>query len=154
MKSILRLAVLILFCSNLAAGAQEIPKTDVFGSWQTHSEGIVEFKPCGTSVCGYLEWATEFATSDTPLLDEKNPDETLRSRELRGLKMFFDFEETKAGWRKGTFYDPWAGKSYPAKLTRVSSDELKVSGCVARILCRSFTWSKVDNSTQSGVPEG
>ena len=136
------LAALLLLAE--AARAQEVSPTDVAGRWMTHTGGISEFSRCGQSVCGTLEWEPSWEQTGIIPRDEKNPDENLRNRSFKGLTILYDFRETRRGWQRGTFYDPWFGKLYPANVRRLDENTLRLQGCVARIFCRSFDWTKLD----------
>lgn len=60
---------------------------------------------------GKITWGTGAATKD-----EKNPDPTLRRRDLIGLVILRDFEYAGGNtWADGSIYDPREGKPTPAK---------------------------------------
>ena len=131
-----------------------LARTDVLGVWKAHGDAIVDIAPCGDSVCGELVWFIELETADGPILDKENPDEDLRSRELKGIQLVYGFVEKRKGWRKGRIYDPESGKTYKSKLTRLSAREMKVEGCVGPI-CKEFIWTKLpdDTITAEGLDE-
>ncbi|MGF1453134.1 MAG: DUF2147 domain-containing protein [Opitutales bacterium] len=63
------------------------------------------------------------------LLDEKNPDETLRDRRVLGLVVMWGFhwDEGDRRWEGGTVYDPTTGESYDAFIWS-DNGKLKVRG--------------------------
>lgn len=124
--------------------SNDILATDVLGAWITQDgESLVQIARCAESVCGTLEWFPELETATSPVLDRNNPDDALKTRELKGIKIIYDFKETSKGWRKGRIYDPETGKTYKSKLTRIDSQSLRVEGCVGPI-CKKFIWAKAE----------
>ncbi len=122
--------------------SNDILATDVLGTWVVQdSKSLIEIARCEESVCGTLEWFPELETITTPILDSNNPDDALKTRELKGIKIIYDFKETSKGWRKGRIYDPETGKTYKSKLTRIDSQSLRVEGCIGPI-CQKFIWVK------------
>lgn len=99
--------------------------------------------PCGESICGTLEREPSWDETGLVPRDEKNPDERLQSRSLQALTILYGFRHTQRGWRNGKFYDPWSGKTYPARVRRIDERRLHLRGCIAPLICRSFEWTKV-----------
>jgi len=127
---------------NLTAHADETSPTDVIGHWVTHTGDRAAFHTCGDSICGTLEWEYRWEETNSIPNDEKNPDENLRDRPLKGLTILYGFRETKRGWRKGKFYSPWNGKTFNANVRRIDEDTLRLSGCVAPFICQSYKWTR------------
>lgn len=144
-------ASLLIFPAT--AAADELSATDVNGLWNSHTGGLVEFKSCGDTVCGTLEWEPQWGDTGVVPLDDKNPDEALRTRPIQGITILSGFRATNKGWRKGTFYSPWEGKSYPANVRRLDENTLRLQGCVARIFCRTFDWTRADPQAAHSVQE-
>jgi len=112
---------------------------DILGLWRTPDNVLIEIRPCDDSVCGIVVWFEALEGATEPVLDTKNEDESLRSREIKGLEMIYGFKKTKKGWRKGRIYDPGSGKTYKSKLTRLNNQTLRVEGCVGPF-CKKFIW--------------
>ncbi len=127
--------------NNASAQEDRIAPTDVFGQWRTPDKALIDVQPCGESVCGTLVWFSTLEGAQEPILDTLNKDEALRSRELKGILLIYDFEKRTKGWRKGKIYDPGSGTLYKSKLTRLDGDSLKVEGCVGPI-CKKFIWTR------------
>jgi uncharacterized protein (DUF2147 family) len=83
-----------------------------------------------------------------PPKDDKNPDESLRSRSLIGLQILqnFEYDPNKKEWKNGKIYDPKSGNSYDCYAWMESDDLLKLKGFVAGIrwLGRSSEWYRTD----------
>ncbi|MEL7129815.1 MAG: DUF2147 domain-containing protein [Pseudomonadota bacterium] len=142
--SLLCAAIAMIVFLKPTAVADDLDATNVNGLWMSHTGGLVAFGPCGETVCGVLEWDPVWDETGSIPLDDKNPEAALRARSIKGIPILFGFRETRRGWRSGTFYSPWEGKSYPANVRRVDDETLRVQGCIARILCRSFDWKRAD----------
>ncbi|MEM7663745.1 MAG: DUF2147 domain-containing protein [Pseudomonadota bacterium] len=136
-----------------SASADDVVATDVTGYWTSHTGGLVEFKPCDGAVCGVLKWEPQWDETGTIPLDDKNPDETLRDRPIKGVTILYGFKETRRGWRRGTFYSPWEGKFYPANVRRLDEETLRLQGCIARILCQSFEWTRAERPLAAPTTE-
>lgn len=128
MKYVISLAAFLM-----ATGAQA---QDISGVWQTNAndEGAflhVTMEPCGDKVCGSISGAFNKEL-------ERAPD-----YEHQGKKMIWDMSSNGDGsWSGGKIWAPDDDKTYSSKMKFVDGD-LKVSGCVAAILCRSYIWRKV-----------
>ena len=133
--------------------AQEVvPEADaVVGTWRT-SEGkaIVEIFKCEESYCGRIVWLREPLKEGKPVLDDKNPDETLRERPVLGMVLLhgFVYDEDYL-WTGGTVYDPESGDAYSARMTLVGEEELELRGYVLiPLFGRTETWTRVE-----GLPD-
>lgn len=108
---------------------------DISGIYQTErtDEGTfahVRIAPCGAQVCGVIS-----ATFDAS--NERVESDTV------GKQIIWDMAGDGAGkWSGGKIWAPDTDKTYSSKMSLQGSD-LKVSGCVAGILCRSQVWRKV-----------
>lgn len=129
--------------ANEAEGADTIDPHDVSGLWRTPDDVLVEIDQCAESVCGTVIWFPALEAADGVVLDVNNDDETLRDREIRGMQIIYGFQKKRKGWRKGRIYDPESGETYKSKLTRLTTTDLKVQGCVGPV-CKSFIWTRAD----------
>lgn len=135
----MRIALTAAFLSLAAAPALA---ADVTGTWMTPTdEGMVEIKPCGTSVCGTLV-SSDDIKKNPALTDSKNSDASLRSRPLKGLLMLSGFSGSGGSWSGGKIYNPDDGKTYTATLTMKGDNTLEVRGCVFVPLCETQTWTR------------
>lgn len=124
----------------LASGPASAQKAeDALGVWLNPDNGSnVEFYKCGAGVCGKIVKVT-----DGQKTDDKNPDPAKRNRPIVGLVIMQG--ATKSGDNKwsGTLYNRENGKSYSGTLTVKDKNTLDLSGCVAAILCKTVTWTRV-----------
>jgi uncharacterized protein (DUF2147 family) len=128
------LALLLIAHTSAAA-------TEVIGRWLTSSGGVVQIDPCGTSVCGRIVSAPELAARPDQT-DVKNKDPAERTRPLRGLIILSGFHQSGDAWAGGWIYDPHVGSTYKSTMEPLDPRTLKVTGCVAGVLCQSQTWTR------------
>lgn len=132
-------AALIALCVTFATPALAGP-TDVAGVWLIKDgTGHVEIAPCGQSMCGAIVWGRE---GSGPSTDVKNPEPSLRSRQLIGLRILENFTRRENGWMNGRIYDPKTGNTYRSELAARADGTLGVKGCVGPI-CRTEIWRRV-----------
>ena len=113
---------------------------DIAGAWLNQDKDAkIEIAKCGLDYCGKIVWLKEpnypagskLGTPGTPKLDDKNPDAAHRKDPLMGLEIIKGFQYGGGNlWKDGTIYDPDSGKTYSAKATLVSSNELDLRGFV------------------------
>lgn len=79
-----------------------------------------------------------------PKVDRENPEASLKSRPILGLRLMDSFTYAGDGvWEDGTIYDPESGKTYSCKMTLVG-DTLKVRGYIGiSLLGRTTEWTRV-----------
>ncbi|QNN65457.1 DUF2147 domain-containing protein [Sphingomonas rhizophila] len=125
------LLALALVPSDLPSG------TGLEGHWRNPSETVViVIGPCGTELCGRVQWASEKATVDArkggtdPLVGA-----TLLSRIVaRGPNR----------WDARLFV-PDLNRTSKAQLRVAPSGTLKVTGCaVGRMICKSQIWTRTE----------
>ncbi|MCJ2043942.1 DUF2147 domain-containing protein [Methylobacterium sp. J-078] len=111
---------------------------DATGLWQTETAGSkVRITRCGAGYCGTL------ASTAGPGLDAKNPDASLRSRNLVGVQIM-DARTPSGDAFEGTLYNPNDGKTYSGSVTIKSPNVVEVSGCVMSVFCKRQTWKRVN----------
>ncbi|WP_431471108.1 DUF2147 domain-containing protein [Sphingosinithalassobacter sp. LHW66-3] len=112
----------------------------IAGTWRTEDgSALVQIAPCGNQMCGRITRVLRSDRGPNPL-DVNNPDESLRSRPIRGLTILSGFTRDGAVWR-GRIYDPKSGKTYRSVLERTDPSRLSVKGCIA-VFCREQNWSR------------
>lgn len=130
--------VLALGASMMAANPAA---ADPRGTWLSQNGEIrVRFADCGTQLCGTIIWMRN------PGPDRHNADESLRSRQLVGVRMITMNANGANAWR-GTLYNPQDGRTYNGTMTlpAAASTSMSLSGCVlGGMVCRSQTWSRVN----------
>lgn len=119
---------------------------DVVGKWKLEDgSAIVEVYRQGDVFNGKIVWLQNPTESDgSPAVDDKNPDQKLRSRKLMGLNMLSGLKKQGGEYAGGSIYDPGNGKTYNCSM-RVEGDVLKVRGSLDKrgILGRTMDWFRV-----------
>lgn len=123
------------------ASAQDNP---LLGRWRTAAQGgVVEIHRCGAALCGRLVDAAPLRRNPDQT-DVRNRDPSLRTRPLRGLRVLDGFTGGPTTWTGGPLYDPDSGqRAGRGSLTLVERGRLSVRGCIAPLLCRTQTWTKL-----------
>lgn len=117
------------------------PNAKIIGEWiNEKKDAKFEIYESENKIYGKLIWGTGGDPKDI-----KNPDPTLRNRDVIGLTILKNFEfKSKNVWSDGTIYDPKDGKTYSCKLTLVSNNKLEVKGYVGiSLFGRTETWTKI-----------
>ncbi len=129
----------IAFALLIAAPAQAA--APIGGRWFTEAkDSIVEISSCGAALCGKIVRILIPPPDGRPAIDRNNPDPALRTRPILGLTLLSGFRDGGGEWTGGTIYDPRAGRSYKARLARLTNGTLKVTGCVGPF-CRSVIFT-------------
>jgi uncharacterized protein (DUF2147 family) len=124
----------------LSAGAAYAQKADdAYGVWLNPENGTnIEMYKCAPGICAKI-----VANKDGQKTDDKNPDAAKRSQPIVGLVIMADGKKSgDAAWN-GSLYNRDNGKTYSGTITVKSKDAIELSGCVAAVLCRSATWTRV-----------
>jgi uncharacterized protein (DUF2147 family) len=129
------LAVALTFGSAWAQTAE-----DAFGTWlNPDDKSNIELYKCGEGLCAKISKLV-----DAKATDEKNPDAAKRERPIVGLVIMDGAKKSGANKWSGTLYNPTDGKSYSGTITVKSKDDVDLSGCVAYVLCRTTSWTRVN----------
>jgi uncharacterized protein (DUF2147 family) len=119
------------------------------GVWSTDgNDSHVKIEKCGTNLCGTIVWLKDPLGDDgKPAVDSKNPDPSLRTQKLVGLRLLSGFEQADGDpnvWKGGTIYDPDDGRTYSCNLTVQDQKTLKVRGYVGfSLLGKTQIWNRV-----------
>lgn len=134
------LATLVGVGVLLAAGAAHAQKADdAFGTWLNPDNGSnIEMYKCGDLLCAKI-----VSVKDGQKTDDKNPDTAKRSAAIQGLVIMSDGKRSGDNKWQGSLYNRENGKTYSGTITVKSKDAIDLSGCVAAILCRTVTWTRV-----------
>jgi uncharacterized protein (DUF2147 family) len=127
---------LAIACGSACAQSAE----DAFGLWLHPANGSnIEFYKCGgEGLCAKLTKVT-----DGQLTDDKNPDPARRGQPIIGLVIMENAKRAGANKWSGTLYNRENGKTYSGTITVRTRDSVDLSGCVAAVLCRSVTWTRI-----------
>jgi len=137
LQTIVVAGMLALVLASGPASAQSAE--DAFGLWlNPENQSNVEFYKCGEGLCAKI-----VKVADGQTLDDKNPDPAKRSRPIVGLVIMDGAKKSGASKWAGTLYNRENGKSYSGTVTVKTRDALELSGCVAAVLCRGVTFTRI-----------
>ncbi|HJZ44791.1 MAG TPA: DUF2147 domain-containing protein [Hyphomicrobiaceae bacterium] len=138
-KSMTAAAAGLVALSLASAPAAAQKAEDALGVWRNPENGSnVEFYKCGESVCGKI-----VKVVDGQKTDDKNPDAAKRNRPIVGLVIMQGAKKTGDNKWSGNLYNRENGSTYSGTVTVKSKNELDLSGCVAMVLCKTVTWTRV-----------
>ena len=126
--------------------SQERDGDGILGAWMTAGgESKVEVYRCDSvTYCGKIIWLRDPLKEGKPVTDDKNPEDSLKSRPVLGLQILRGF--TYAGdrvWSGGKIYDPKSGNDYSAKMTLVDEQNLDLRGFVViPLFGRTEKWTR------------
>ncbi|GGY54627.1 DUF2147 domain-containing protein [Parvularcula lutaonensis] len=142
------IAAALLLSGGAATTASSL---DVDGLWYTPDRNsIIEIRDCGDGTpCGVVAWVDPGHGGMT--WDENNPNEHLRGRHMVGVTLLHGFERRDDVWRSGAIYNPKDGRTYRAKIQRLSDDALAVSGCLGPV-CKKLVWERAEGGAEK-LPE-
>lgn len=140
--------LLFIFAFILAPSAlsQDRDGDGILGEWLTAGgESRVEIYKCDSvTYCGKIVWLRDPLKEGKPVVDDKNPEDSLKSRPVLGLLILRRF--TYAGdhvWSGGKIYDPKSGNDYSAKMTLVDEKNLDLRGYVMiPLFGRTEKWTR------------
>ena len=141
MRGIATVAATLLLGLSMAGGpARAQTAEDAFGVWlNPENQSNVEFYKCGEGLCAKIT-----KVSDGQKTDDKNPDVAKRNRPVVGLVIMEGAKKSGANTWSGTLYNRADGKSYSGTVTVKAKNSLDLSGCVALVVCRTTTWTRVN----------
>jgi len=118
----------------------------ITGTWITaEGKAHVTITKCGEAYCGSITWLKEPEKNGKPVLDDKNPDDQLRSRPVLGMQFMRGFLYDGEGeWTGGRVYDAESGDEYRAKLKLVDRDTMELRGYIMiPLFGRTETWKRI-----------
>lgn len=150
-KSFMLVLTGALSLSFFQSNAQSIQADDILGVWLNEDKDAhVEIFNQGGKYFGKIIWLKNpnEDNKDTPNLDDKNENESLRSRPIMGMTLLNDFVfDGDDEWEDGEIYDPKNGKTYSCYMEFEeddNKDELKVRGYIGvSLLGRTTYWTRV-----------
>jgi uncharacterized protein (DUF2147 family) len=108
------------------------------GEWLVADKSArITIHACGNRLRGVIAWERVHG------LDDQNPDPAKRHRPTLGLPILIGMQSTGTGSWAGRIYNADNGKTYAARVKLLSSNVLRVEGCVMGFLCGGETWTKV-----------
>jgi len=108
------------------------------GNWQREDgTSRIRVAPCGANLCGTVTW------TNTPRLDERNPDPALRTRSTVGVTIFTGMRPNGENRWSGSAYNTEDGQTYSGNMS-VNGATLVTQGCVmGGLICRSVNWTRM-----------
>jgi uncharacterized protein (DUF2147 family) len=108
------------------------------------------FKATNGKYYGRIVWLDDPFEDDgvSQNLDDKNPDESLQSRPVLGLRLLngFTYDADNKEWEDGTIYDPESGNTYDCYMwfDEEDSNKLNIKGFLMgmRFIGRRSAWTK------------
>ena len=140
MKRIMLAGTAVIVMLTAAVTRVHAAEDDVFGYWTEPGGSTIHVERCGDAVCAVLAGVSKAAPSSR---DEENPDASLRSRPLCGLRIGSGFHlESPGKLESGSLYDPKTGKTYKGSI-EAQGQTLKLRGYVGvKVFGRTETWSR------------
>ncbi|MBB6004233.1 DUF2147 domain-containing protein [Arcicella rosea] len=139
MKNLINTLVILLLVVNVSK-AQSVSKDAILGEWLSQEkDGKVLIFKQGEKYFGKISWG-----KSTGRKDSKNPDASLRNRDIIGSTILKDFVFKGKNWEDGTIYDPNSGKTYSCTMKLKNDDALEIRGYVGiSLLGRTTLWTRV-----------
>jgi uncharacterized protein (DUF2147 family) len=117
------------------------------GEWLVSDKSArILIRACEGRLRGVVVWEREHG------LDDQNPDPIKRNRPTLGMQILIGMKATGPDSWAGRIYNAENGKTYNAKVSLLSSNALRVEGCVLGLLCAGETWTKVKEHTGDCAP--
>ncbi|HEX8334148.1 MAG TPA: DUF2147 domain-containing protein [Segetibacter sp.] len=125
MKKIISLsfALTLLFTLSFAKSYTGVADKIIGVYWSPKKDAKIEIYKKGDLYFGKSIW------SSTNRKDTKNPNPTLRQRDLLGVELFTNFVYKDGTYEDGKIYDPESGKTYDCKMSFIGKN-LKVRGFI------------------------
>ncbi len=147
MRKIILIAITALLAMSFVSTAKVAEEDRILGVWmESTGKAKVKISKIGKKYFGKIVWLKEPIDPDTkkPKVDKNNPNEKLKSKPLKGLRIFKDFVYAGDGlWNKGTIYDSRKGKTYSCKITMKDINTLDIRGYIGiSLIGRSDTWTR------------
>lgn len=140
------MSALALIAALALQATPQASSSSIEGIWRSPGgNSIMKVAPCGDGPCGTVVWASDKAKKDS----------SKATSQLVGTPLLTNLEQRKDGSWLGKLFIPDKNMRVTAKIQRVSSDQLKVSGCAAgKALCRAAIWTAftADLPTDTSAP--
>lgn len=116
-------ALPFIFLQAFAQRKQAAPDEITGLYWSPKKDAKIEIYKKGTYYFGRSVWIAN------PGKDSKNPNESLKNRDVLGIELLTNFIWDKDAYTNGKIYDPESGKTYDCKMT-LNGNMLKVRGYI------------------------
>ncbi|MBV9961801.1 MAG: DUF2147 domain-containing protein [Parafilimonas sp.] len=125
MKRIISLLLILITLFTISFAESNNDKADnILGIyWSPKKDAKIEIYKKDNKYFGKSIWTS------TNRKDIKNPNTSLKERELLGVELFTNFVYKNGIYQDGKIYDPESGKTYDCKIT-LNGQNLKVRGYI------------------------
>lgn len=139
------LALLLAFALRMTAQNAN----SVVGKWKTaDGKGVIQiYKTSDGTYQGKIIKATpKPGKNANELVDENNPNPSLRNRPVIGLCILRNFRfDGEEEWEDGLIYDPDNGKEYSCKMWIEDENTLKIRGYIGiSLFGRTEIWTRIE----------
>lgn len=123
-------------------GSSQDKSAGITGVWLTEiKDAKIEIYQESKQYYGRVVWLAEPNDKEgKPMVDEKNPDASLKNRPIIGINILISLVSNQHGEWVGQIYDPKGGKMYTCKVWR-SGSTLKVRGYMGWLYATK-TWTR------------
>lgn len=134
----------LLIISSFESVAQS--ESPILGVWyNTEKTAQIQIMNNGDQYLGKIIWLDDADKDGTPLLDNANEKEELRSRPIMGLTILEGLKYENGIWKNGKIYDPNSGKTYSCEVKLKGKEKLEVKGYLGfSWLGKTVEWTKVE----------
>ena len=141
----MRIVAAAAFAFGLVVAGAAQASEDATGTWRMDNGKVtVRLSPCGAGLCGrVVALKKPRDNKGRPRLDKENPNPALRQRPVIGLTILSNMKASGDGRWSGTIYNPDDGRTYSSSMQLLGPATMKVSGCVAGVLCKSLKFIRV-----------
>lgn len=125
MKQVITLLFTICFLNNIQA---QSPSDKIVGTWLNEDKTFkIEIYKVGVTYSGKIVWVEKLGSNpNIQPKDEKNPNATLRNRNILGMDIITGLQYSSDKWVKGTIYTPKKGVYADCKVELLSNGQLKI----------------------------
>lgn len=140
----------LIFTISLLCSIGAIAQNDadaILGVWESgNGKARIKIDKTGEHFAGRIVWLREpNDEAGKPKLDKNNPEESLRTKPLRGYSMLKNFSHAgNKTWEDGTIYDPESGSTYSCTIEMTDENTLDVRGYIGiSLFGRTDVWKRV-----------
>lgn len=135
---------LMMLTLTTALRAQSNPNA-IVGTWESDEKDVrMEYFQDGDHYSARLLWGNKIVEADnvTSKKDTKNPDPSLRSRDIIGVVSLTGLKWISKEYTDGKIYDPPSGKTYNCKAW-MDGDKLQLRGYLGfSMMGRTVSWHR------------
>ena len=127
-------------------------QNSIVGTWESDEKDVrMEYFQDGDHYNARLLWGNRIVEADgtTSKKDSKNPDASLRYRDIIGIVSLTSLKWTGKDYSGGKIYDPPSGKTYNCKAW-IEGDKLHLRGFLGfSMMGRTVAWHRYPSDAQA-----